>query len=216
MGIVGDSPSPKIRIVIAAEPSAAQTLRSLLRGEPDVEVGDEGLSPDLLFLDARRADSPGWRPLDGIARSSAPDAVLILGRDPCAARACDAHGVDYILEPLTRKTLRAVIRRARERFGTETAEARARRFRTLLEDLRKTTGYAERLAIRTRGARAVLRVEEIDWIEAAANYVRVHASGEAHVLRRTMSALESNLDPRRFARIHRSRIVNVERIREFR
>ena len=211
-----ESPPGKIRTVVTAEPLAAQALRSLLGGEPGVELGDGGRAPDLIFLDARRADSPGWRLLDSIGGASAPEAVLILERDPRAARACDAHDVDYLLEPLTRKKLRAVIRHARERGGTESAESRARRFKSFLEDLRKAPAYAERLAIRTRGARAVLRVEEIDWIEAAANYVRVHASGEAHILRRTMSALESNLDPRRFARIHRCRIVNVQRIREFR
>jgi two-component system LytT family response regulator len=210
-------PSPgKIRTVIFAAAPAARALETLLREEPAIEIVEQGLPADLVFLDARTAESPGWRLLDALARAPAPEAILILGRDPLAARACATSDVDYLLEPLTRRNLRTVVRRAEHRAAEETAESRAHRFRRFLGDLRKTPAYAERLAIRTRGARAVLRVDEIDWIEAAANYVRVHASGEAHVLRRTMSALESNLDPRRFARIHRCRIVNVDRIREFR
>jgi len=206
--------TPRLRTVLSTEADPARLLRVLLGTDPDLEICREGSPADLQFIDVRHDDPRGWARVETLVRPRPPEIVLLVGKDPHLLRACDQHGVGYLLEPLRRACVRTVLRNARARILNEPPEARSARLASFLIDLRNRRAYPERLAIRSRGMRAVVKVEEIDWIEAAANYVRVHASGRAHVLRHTLSALETSLDPRRFARIHRCRIVNVERIRE--
>lgn len=205
----------KIRAKIVAEPPLSRRLRDLLHGEGDVLLVSESDPPDLLFVAAPRDDRSDWRLGETLRNAGAPEIVLLPGREPLLVRACDRSGVCYLLEPLTRSGLRSVLRSVRARLEDEEPARRIERIHAFFEELRRQPAYPERLAIRSRGARSILKVEEIDWIETAANYVRVHAAGEAHLVRSTMAALESGLDPHRFARIHRCRIVNVERIKEY-
>jgi two-component system, LytTR family, response regulator len=203
----------RIRTRIAAEPSVASRLRGLLQHE--IEVAGDEENPQLVFLETRSESEAARRIADFLASRGDPAIVLLPGRNAHLVRLCERHDVAYLLEPLTLSSVRSALKAVREIPGDGAGGGRKSGLEPLLEDLKRQPAYAERLAVRSRGARSILKVEEIDWIEAAANYVRVHVAGEAHLLRRTMSDIETDLDPHRFARIHRCRIVNVDKITEY-
>ncbi len=206
----------KIRTLVAATSPLSGEILALLRGETQAEIIPDGAFPDLALLEIPRGDLEDWRLGDAIVAAGAPEVVVIPGSDPRVVQACDRHDIDYLAHPLTRGGLRTALRRALDRLAGESPAERRVRLVGFFEDLRRAPVYAERLTIRLGAARSILRVEEIDWIESAANYVRVHAGGATHLVRRTIDAVERDLDPRRFTRIHRCRIVNAERIREHR
>jgi two-component system LytT family response regulator len=201
--------------VAAAGPLSGE-ITALLQGEDQVEVVADGAIPDLAFLEVPREDLAHWRLGDALVAAGAPEVVVVPGSDPRVVHACDRHGIDYLIEPLTRGRLRAALRSVRDRLAGEAPDERRRRLEAFFKELRVARAYPDRLTIRSGGTRSILRVEEIDWIEAAANYLRVHAGAATHLVRGTIDAVEQELDPQRFSRIHRCRIVNLERIKEHR
>lgn len=195
-------------VIVDDEPLARQGIRLRLEKQKDIEVAGEAadgpaavqlvreVRPDLLFLDVQMPGMSGFDVLAEIADVHVPVVVFVTAHDQYAIRAFDVNAVDYLLKPFTQ-----------ERF--DEALARARR------DL-ATTEPLSRLVVRTRDVYVILKAEEIEWLEAAANYVGVHARGKSFLIRSTISNLEEKLDPRRFARIHRSTIVNIDRVAEIR
>ena len=218
--------SPIRILIVDDEVLARRRLREMLRGDHDVEVVGEcatgpetikavgELKPDLIFLDVQ---IPG---LDGMAVSSAlggaggPLIIFVTAYDQYAVRAFEIRAVDYLLKPFDRERFAAALTRAktmlRERRRTEVNE----QILTLLEEMRDRPQYLDRLVINTNDRVFVIRTEEIDWIEAEGNYVRIHFGKGSSLLRETLSHLASQLDPRKFPRIHRSQIVNIDRIQE--
>jgi two-component system LytT family response regulator len=195
-----------IRALIADdEPLARKKIRSLLAREPDTEVvgecgsGSEAaklireLDPDLVFLDIEMPDLDGLSMLERLG-NRAPAVIFVTAYEQYAVRAFGVKALDYLLKPIDRGRFRVALERAREH---------------LLPDGKPLT----RLLARSGESFEVVRVDDIDWLEAADNYVKVHALGETHLIRETLTRLKSQLDPSRFARIHRSTLVNVERIR---
>ncbi len=134
--------------------------------------------------------------------------------DDFALQAFDAHAIDYVLKPVERDRLRRALDRARAQIAHDRGAALATRLHDLLKTLPPRPRYPTRLAVRDGATVRFVSVDAIDWIEAAGNYARLHVGSERHLLRETMAALERTLDPERFVRIHRSTIVNVDRIRE--
>jgi two-component system LytT family response regulator len=172
----------------------------------------------LLFLDVQMPELDGF----GVAATLVaemdaelvPAVIFVTAHDEYALRAFDAHAVDYLLKPFDDERFERAVSRAREQIqGRRRAEA-GDRLGSLLDELRARNRFIERLVVRSGGRILILRVELIDWIEAASNYVRIHAAGKEFLLRETMTSLESKLDPNDFVRIHRSTIVRVDRIRE--
>jgi two-component system LytT family response regulator len=217
----------KIRTLIADdEPLARQRIRSLLDKEPDFEtVGEcpdgqkavvalQEQQPDLLFLDVQMPVLDGFGVVETVGPERMPVLIFVTAYDRYALRAFEAHALDYLLKPFDRQRFSRTLERARTMIERRQGADASRRLLALLEDRRETRKPLERLVIKSAGRVSFVRVEEIDWIEAAGNYLRLHAGKETHLLRDTMNRLESKLNASQFVRIHRSTIVNLESIRE--
>jgi two-component system LytT family response regulator len=208
------------------EPLARDWLRTLLAEEPGVvlsgEAGDgreaveklQAARPDLLFLDVQMPEMDGFDVLRSLDREALPVVVFVTAYDQHALKAFDVHALDYLLKPFERDRFRVAMERARERLAPRGGEAAARRLAELLESLGAKPGTVERVAVRTDGVIKLVRLADVDFIEAAGRYVTLHVGNEEHLLRETMNDLEARLDATVFARVHRSAIVNLDRIKE--
>lgn len=218
---------PEIRaIVVDDEPLARRGVRQLLAPHPDIAVVAEcrdgrealralgALGPDLVFLDI---EMPGLGGLDvvrahGVERM--PATVFVTAHAEFAVRAFEARALDYLVKPLGAARFDAAVARVRERLRLANAAALAERLRALIESVPAPEREPARFAIRTDDGHLLLDADEIDWIEADDDHSRLHAGGATHRIRESLAAIESRLDPERFARVHRSAIVRLDRIRE--
>ena len=214
-------------LIVDDEPLARERIRSLLARESDVEVvgecGDgagavaaiERLGPDLVFLDVQMPEVDGFEVLEAIPRAKLPAVIFVTAYDRYALKAFEVHALDYLLKPFDRERFQRALDRARAEVSRDASGGPvARRLLELLGSLEAQRKHAARLVVRESGRVFFLRVDEIDYIEAAGNYARVHVGKQSHLLRETMKTLEHRLDPARFVRIHRSTIANVDRIRQ--
>jgi len=213
-------------LIVDDEASARARLRGLLEAEADVEiVGEcangrdaveaiERLTPDLVFLDVQMPDMNGFGVVRAIGPELFPLVVFVTGYDRYAVEAFDLHASDYLLKPFTVERLRKTLARAREALRRQDLERLHEGLSSLIERFRAGDGYLRRIAVRLDARIRFFDVDEIDWIEADAKLVRVHAGGRVYPLRESIGRLEEKLDPSRFFRIHRSAIVNVERVAE--
>jgi two-component system LytT family response regulator len=217
----------KIRtLVVDDEPIARERILSLLQSENDVEVigqcadGVQAVSaiqqqaPDLVFLDVQMPGCDGFGVIQNIGADRMPTVVFVTAYDEYALRAFEVHALDYLLKPFGKDRFQETLKHARESLERRRAGDLGRRLLALVHDLKPEQQRLDRLVVKSGGRVFFLRTEEIDWIEAAGNYVRLHLGEENHLFRETMNGMESRLDTRRFVRIHRSRIVNTERIKE--
>lgn len=233
----------KIRaLIVDDEPIARKGIRRELAAAADIEVigecanGRDAVryvreqSPDLLFLDLQMPELDGFGVIEELGKLGVerlPTLIFVTAFDEFALKAFEVCAFDYLLKPFTserfQKTLRRACEQIRERHAAGspaspvTAEQMSERLLALLQTARPSSlppEYLERLVVKTNGRIFFLKVEEVDWIEAADNYVRLHIGGESHLVAGTMSRLERRLDPQRFLRVHRSTIVNLTRIRE--
>jgi two-component system, LytTR family, response regulator len=213
-------------LIVDDEKLARKRIRRLLASEADVEVigesanGEEAAGaiaefrPDLLFLDIQMPRMDGFALLESIGIERIPIVIFVTAYDEYAVRAFEVHAFDYLLKPFDRKRFRETVQRARMQLRrTQTGDLNER-LHALLESLHARKRAAERIPVKTAGHVVFVKTQSIDWIEAADNYVCLHCGAETHALRETMNALEARLDANRFARIHRSTIVNVDRIKE--
>ncbi len=218
----------KIRTLIADdEPLARERLRTLLARHADVEIIGEcsngadaieaitDLRPDLVLLDVEMPRLDGFAVLEALDPDSLPAIVFVSAHDQYAVRAFEAHALDYILKPFDEARVDRTLHRVRGQLAgaADTSRHTDPRLLSLLEELRDRR-RSDRLVVKTGGRVVFLRTEDIDWVEASGNYVRLHVGGESHLLRESMKNMERRLDPSTFVRIHRSAIVNVDRIRE--
>ena len=217
----------KIRAVIVDdEPLARQRVRLLLTEEADIEIlGDyeDGiqaveqitiLKPDLLFLDVQMPEMDGFEVLRQVPAQLLPIVIFTTAYDKHALRAFDAHALDYLLKPFKPERFKQAVQRARELIAHKQRGAAARGLLDLLADHAPAAPHLRRLTVKTPDRVVFVDVEDIDAIEAAGKYAVIHVGKENHVLRETMSSLESNLPPQRFLRISRSVIVNMDQIKE--
>jgi two-component system LytT family response regulator len=208
------------------EPIARERILSLLQHEADVEVIGQcadGLqavsaiqqqSPDLVFLDVQMPGCDGFGVIQNIGADRMPTVVFVTAYDEYALRAFEVHALDYLLKPFGKDRFQETLKHARESLERRRAGDLGRRLLALVHDLKPEQQRLDRLVVKSGGRVFFLRTDEIDWIEAAGNYVRLHLGEESHLFRETMNGMETRLDTRRFVRIHRSRIVNSERIKE--
>jgi two-component system, LytTR family, response regulator len=213
-----------IRTVLADdEVLARQKLRQLLMNIEDVDIVGECataretvelvrlVSPELLFLDICMPDMDGFDALNALStnkRGGLPQIVFVTANDRWAVRAFEFHAIDYLLKPFTIDRLRAAVQRARERLTSSNPVD--------CGDLQNAEQehYTTRMVFKSRGRVLFLSIDDIRWVAAEENYVRIHTANESHLLRETIGRLESRLDPRSFIRIHRSSIVNLQYVRE--
>jgi two-component system LytT family response regulator len=217
----------KIRTVIVDdEPLARRGIRAQLKEEKDVEIisecrnGREAVeaietqSPDLVFLDVQMPELDGFGVLDAVGVDRMPAVIFVTAYDRYALKAFEVHALDYLLKPFDDERFARAIQRVRRQIERQSIDDLSRRLQGLLDDMQSARKYVERLVIKSSGRIFFLSVGEIDWIEAADNYVRLHAGRESHLLRETKNNLEKKLDPDQFLRVHRSRIVNIRKIKE--
>ncbi len=184
------------------------------------------LEPDLLFLDVQMPGLDGFEVLARLAPEERPVVVFSTAYDEYALAAFDVHAVDYLLKPFDDDRFEDALERALETLRSRRLREVHDRLRELLAEVagatedegepREAGRYLERFAVPERGRLTVVPAGDVDWIEADGDYVKLHAGGDSHLLRGTMTALEDRLDPERFARIHRSAIVQLDRIEELR
>jgi two-component system LytT family response regulator len=213
-------------LIVDDEPPARARLRHFLEAEPDVELvaecasGPEAVeviartAPHVVFLDVQMPVMNGFEVLAALAPGPLPAIIFVTAYDEYALRAFEVHAVDYLLKPYSRERLREALACARARSTSAELVGLEHGLLALVDELRNAHAPRERIAVRSDGRVFFIAVADIDWVEAAANYVRLHARGESHVLRESMKNMETRLPARSFLRIHRSTIVNIDRIRE--
>jgi two-component system LytT family response regulator len=211
-------------LVIDDEPLARRRLLALLADEPEIEVvGEasggtsavkliEGERPDLIFLDVQMPGIDGFGVLRRVGPDVLPVVVFVTAYDEHAIRAFDVGAVDYLLKPVVEARLRTAVRRALDRVRNVRPAELSRQMAALLERL--TPQVPDRIAIRSDGRVRFVRVSDIDWVSADGDQLVLHVGQERHRLRETMAELEARLPEAAFLRIHRSTIVNVDRVRE--
>lgn len=217
----------KIKVVIADdEPLARERLTSLLSAEADIELaaqardGEEAVhaihahAPDLVFLDIQMPQMDGFEVVHAVGLDSMPPVIFVTAYDQHAIRAFQVRALDYLLKPFDRERFSEALERGRRQVERSETGDLGRRLLALVKDLRRDQPRSDRLVVKSGGRLFFLHAGEIDWIEAAGNYVRVHIGSTSHLLRETMTSIERRLDPEKFFRIHRCRIVNMERIQE--
>ena len=211
-------------LIVDDEPIALRGMRRLLGAEPDVEiVGEAGsgkaavaaiadLQPDLVLLDIQLPVMDGLEVVATVGPANMPAVVFVTAYDKYAVDAFDLNAADYVLKPVDPERLSRAIARARQRLVTGDHGDLEERLMRVLERTRPV--QPERLVVRSAGRIQFVDAEDIDWISAEDNYVRIYAAGRTYLMRETVGGMEARLDPARFARIHRSTIVNLARIRE--
>jgi two-component system LytT family response regulator len=227
------SPQPEpLRVIVADDEALARRgLCRLLAQEPDfVVIAETGNgiatidavrtnAPDVLFLDVRMPGANGIEVIEAIGPDAAGAVVLVTAFDDYAVAAFEHHALDYVLKPVDEDRFRTTVARVRERIRQQ----RAARFtddtlRALMEAHQRASDppdpYPSRIVVRNAGKTTIVEVSDIDWFEAAGDYVALHTGATVHFHRTTMSALEQRLDPAEFVRIHRSTLVRISRVRE--
>ncbi len=215
-------------VIVDDEPLGRTVIREMLRRDQDFAVvgecanGHEAIAviederPDLIFLDVQMPEVDGFEVLAALNTDQLPMVIFVTAYDQYAVSAFEVHAVDYLLKPFDRERFGKALQRAKAQLQHERPNDVSQRILALLEEQRTRPKYLERLVIKTNGRIFFLKTEEIDWISAEGNYVNLHVKKDSYLLRETISNLEVQLDPQRFARIHRSQIVNLDRIQELR
>jgi len=223
-------------LIVDDEPAAREGMRHLLAGDCDVVLagvcanGREAAAaiaaaaPDLVFLDVQMPELDGFSVLRRLDRASLPAVVFVTAHEQYALRAFEVHAIDYLLKPFSDERFREALERAKLQVRQGRLSELSWKLLALIQGygpeqpavpVRRTgPKYLERLVIKSGGRVTLLRVGEIEWIDAEGDYVRIHVGKQWHLLRETMKRLEAQLDPGRFVRIHRSTIVNLERVKE--
>lgn len=213
-------------LLVDDEPLAREMIREMLKDDSQAEVvaecvnGREAIeaiqehSPDLIFLDVQMPEIGGFDVLEALKSVHMPHVIFVTAYDQYAVRAFEVHALDYLLKPFDRERFESAWRRASSHILATRNGEMDQRILAILEELKAGSKYLERLVIKSGGRVFFLDTDDIDWIEAEGNYVSVHTGKKSHLLRETISSLESQLDPKKFLRIHRSSIVKIDRIKE--
>lgn len=213
-------------LIVDDEPLARQSVRRFLKYHPDIELMGEcgdGQSaigtilagkPDLVFLDVQMPELDGFAVVKRIGIERMPATIFVTAYDRYALAAFDANALDYLLKPFGKTRFDRAVARARERLARQPDRESIQRFLGAIESIGMSRNYADRLPVTENGRIVFVKTCDIEWIESAGNYVRIHARSRHHDIRETLANLEGKLNPREFARIHRSTIVNLQYVKE--
>ncbi len=213
-------------LIVDDEPIARETLRLGLVADPEVEVvgdasGAEAVAlvtasrPDLLFLDVQMPGMNGFEVLEAIGPRAVPAVVFVTAYDRYALKAFEVHALDYLVKPFDDRRFLEMLARVKAQLKSAQAQSLEARLVNLLEEReRAARPYLERFVVRGREKTLFVPCDGVDWIRGADDYVELHAGRDTHLLRERLADLETRLDPARFVRIHRSTIVNFDRVRE--
>jgi two-component system LytT family response regulator len=223
-------------MIVDDEPLARRAIRLLLKNDSEIEIvaesgsGPDAVkliaqhSPELLFLDIQMPGMNGFDVLEKIDATRIPAIIFVTAFDQYALRAFEVHALDYLLKPFDDTRFEKALRQAKTQVEQQEINKLSRKLFAMLEDREAEAGAAEpraerskyltRLMIKSASRIFFLKVEEIDWIGAEDYYVKLHSGRKTHLLRESMNELEAKLDPEKFLRIHRSSIVNLDRVKE--
>jgi two-component system LytT family response regulator len=217
----------KIRaLIVDDEPLAREWVRSAVAEDPELEVlGECGdgfeaaeairrLKPDLVFLDVQMPGLDGFGVLEALSPEEIPAVVFVTAFDQYAVRAFEAQAVDYLMKPFSKERVEEAVRRVRELVKGRSIEDFRESIGRIVEKIRRDRSFPEWVLLKADGKNVFVKVRDIDWIESSRNNVRIHVGPTIYLLHETTSAIASRLDPKKFLRIHRSAIVNIERIKE--
>jgi len=214
-------------LIVDDEPLAREALRGCALDFPELEIVGEAadgpeavnaigrLSPDLVFLDVQMPEGGGFDVLRALEQNNipVPAIIFVTAFDQYALQAFESHALDYLLKPIDERRFRRAVLNARERIASTRDRSTAEQLANLLSD-QVLLPAASRISVKSKGRILFLRLDEIYWIEAQGNYIRLHLKDESHLLRETMTSFEGRLDPERFMRIHRSTMVNIDHIKD--
>lgn len=213
-------------LIVDDEALARERIRNMLATDPLVSIvgecanGQDAVeaiqlnSPDLVFLDVEMPGMDGFAVLEALPPGGIPTIIFVTAYDQYAVRAFEVYALDYLLKPFDQERFDKALERAKSQISNQRSDTLNERILSALEEIKTRPVHLERLVIKMNGHVFFIKAEEIDWLEAEGNYVRLHAGKESYLLRDTITALESQLDPKRFIRVHRSAIVNIDRITE--
>jgi len=222
-------------LVADDEPLARRRLLRLLRAEPGIEVVAEckggrsaveqilERSPDLVFLDIQMPDLDGFGVIAEVGPERMPAVVFVTAYDQYALRAFEVHAFDYLLKPFEGERFHGALSRVRAYLSATRSEGQSseEKLRRLLAEVlgresdavaKPASPFFERVAVKSDGGTRILQISDVDWFETDGNYVRVHVGKSTYLIRSTANRLQEELDPARFARIHRRFLVNVDRV----
>lgn len=211
-------------IIVDDEELARQRIRDLLEERPDIQVRAECRNgttaveairrhdPDLVFLDVQMPDLDGFGVIEEVGTEKMPPVIFVTAFDKYALHAFETNAVDYLLKPFDRERFQRAVDRMLERHNKRHIAELDRSVNKLLELAESGERYGERLVVRSSGSVHFVKVETVDWIEASRNYVKIHCDHKVYSMRETMARMEARLNPEHFLRIHRSTLVNIDRI----
>ncbi|MCI0489015.1 MAG: LytTR family DNA-binding domain-containing protein [Blastocatellia bacterium] len=213
-------------LIVDDEPLSRKKIRYMLEGDPEIDIvgecsnGAEAIEmarrevPDLIFLDVHMPEKDGFAVIEDIGSELTPAIIFVTAYDHYAVQAFEVSALDYLLKPFDRERFERALDRAKSHILGEKAATLDRQILSALEEIRARQDHLDRLVIKTNGHVFFVKVSDIAWIKAEGNYVRLHVGKESYLLRDTISGLEAQLDPSSFIRVHRSTIVNIDRIQE--
>jgi two-component system LytT family response regulator len=213
-------------LIVDDEPLARQSVRRFLKAQPDVQIVGEcgdgksavaairNHSPDLVFLDIQMPEMDGFAVLHNVGIERMPAIVFVTAYDQYAVRAFEENVLDYLLKPFGKARFERALARVRERISRPGGRDEVQRILRAMESIAERRTCLDRVPVLENGRIVYIRVEDVEWIEAAGNYARLHVGARRHDVRETLTALEGKLDPDQFVRIHRSTIVNLRHVQE--
>ncbi|AEU35102.1 LytR/AlgR family response regulator transcription factor [Granulicella mallensis] len=221
----------RLRTVIADdEPLARDRLKAMLAGETSIEVAGECRNGrelvsllksepvDLLFLDIQMPGNTGFEVVEQIGVARMPPTVFVTAHNEYAVRAFEVHALDYLTKPVELQRLQSALEHVRERIASKAALITQEQMQAIASSLQRGEApaepYVKRLLVPNGARETIVQVADIDWIEAADYYSRLHLGTKTYMLRQTVKQLVDSLDPARFVRVHRSTIVNIDRVKE--
>ncbi len=213
-------------LIVDDEPIARDRLRRLLSDIEGIQISGEcsdgqkaiqaiqELSPDLVFLDVQMPEVDGFGVLAAIPAETRPAVIFTTAYDKFALRAFEVHAIDYLLKPFDKERLQVALTKAKRVLGNPEASKAQEKLTQLIEEVRPQRPAPDRISVKNAGRITLIKPEDIDWVESADNYVNLHVGKVTHMIRDTMNSMETQLEGKRFLRISRSLIVNIDRVKE--
>ncbi|MCI0417215.1 response regulator [bacterium] len=218
-------------IIVDDEPLARRIILRYLGNDPEIKVIEQcggglpaldlvhQLQPDLLFLDVQMPGMNGFEMLQSLDTDKVPFIIFVTAYDEFAIQAFEVHALDYLLKPFDEERFKKALQHAKSRIRLLYQSQFMEQVSALLSEYRdkerrRTAVYPARLEIRSAGHISYVEVQDVDWIEAADNYVVFHTPSGSHLMRESMNRIQTQMDPGKFIRVHRCAIINLDRVRE--